>query len=230
MTRSKSGTLLDSPETLKRVIEQYAQNGWQVNTHVIGDLANRVVLDAYQQVNSPHQRHRIEHAQIVALEDIARFGQLGVIPSMQPTHATSDMGWAQSRIGSSRILGAYAWKSMLDVGVPALPLSSDFPVEQVNPLLGFYSAISRLDLNGNSPHGSGGWFANQRLSRQEALRGFTLDAAYASFDEHRTGSIITGKLADFALLDTDIMKVPYNYILRARVVATFVDGEQVYHL
>jgi len=155
--------------------------------------------------------------------------RLGVIASVQPTHATSDMWYAETRLGPERIRGAYAYKTLLKAS-PAnvLPLGSDFPVEGVNPLLGFYAAVSRLAVDGSSPHGDGGWFPDERLTRAEALKGMTLDAAYASFAEQDLGSLSPGKKADFVVFDRDIMAIPVNEILEAKVKATVVDGGVVH--
>jgi len=174
-------------------------------------------------------RPRIEHAQILTRDDLKRTGKLGVIPSVQPTHATSDMWYAEDRLGPERIQGAYAYRSLLDASPNrVLPLGSDFPVEGINPLLGFYAAVSRLSVKGDSPHGPGGWYPSERLSRSEALKGMTLDAAYASFSEDILGSLSIGKKADFVVLDRDIMTVPMEEILGAKVIATVIDGEAVY--
>ncbi|CAG8783140.1 7349_t:CDS:2, partial [Acaulospora morrowiae] len=137
---------------------------------------------------------------------------------------TSDMSYAEQRLGSDRIKGAYAWRSFIDAGVKAFPLSSDFPVEHVNPFLGFYAAVTRKWPNGDSPHGKGGWFPSQKLTREEALSGFTIDAAYAGFSEDIVGSITKGKFADFLVLDRDIMKVPEEEIIGTTVLATIFGG------
>jgi len=206
---------------------------WQVNVHCIGDRANRIVLDIFQdltqaQVTVTARRPRIEHAQIVAPEDVKRFGTLGVIPSVQPTHATSDMWYAETRLGTRRIRNAYAYQTMLQASRNVLPLGSDFPVEGVNPLLGFYAAVSRLSVTGTSPHGAGGWYPEEALTRTQALKGMTLDAAYASFAENKLGSLQPGKKADFVILDRDIMRVPLPEILQTQVFATVVDGKIEY--
>lgn len=216
------------PSMLESMVRKAMQCGLQVNTHAIGDAANRAVLDAYEAsieaTGGGPGRHRIEHAQVVALEDIPRFARLNIIASVQPTHATSDMPWAEDRIGSDRIRGAYAWRHLLDAGV-RLPLGSDFPVERVNPLLGFYAAITRQDADGNPLNG---WYPDQRLTREEALRGFTIEAAYAGFMEDEVGSLEVGKWADFVILSKDIMTVPARAILDAHVVATYLGGELIY--
>ena len=222
------GLLQYEPAMFESMVRKAMQCGLQVNAHAIGDGANRAVLDAYEvaigATGGGPGRHRIEHAQVVALEDIHRFAQLGVIASMQPTHATSDMPWAENRVGPDRILGAYAWRRLLDAGV-RLPLGSDFPVERVNPLLGFYAAVTRQDADGNPLNG---WYPDQRLTREEALRGFTIEAAYAGFMEDEVGSLEVGKWADFVILSRDIMTVPARAILDSHVVATYLGGERIY--
>lgn len=222
------GLLFRSPEDLERTVVQAMACGLQVNTHAIGDRGNRVVLDAYEAAiaatGGGPGRHRVEHAQVVDLDDIERFSRLGVIASVQPTHATSDMPWAETRVGPDRVRGAYAWRRLVDAGA-RLALGSDFPVERVDPLLGFHAAVTRQD-GQNAP--AGGWYGNQALTRQEALRGFTLDAAYAAFMEDEVGSIERGKRADFVVLSRDVMAVPPEEILGARVLATYLDGAAVY--
>jgi predicted amidohydrolase YtcJ len=208
------------------------QAGFQVCTHAIGDAANRSVLDAYERaMRDLHDarplflwRLRIEHAQILAPEDIPRFAKLGVIASMQPTHATSDMPWAEKRVGPERIKGAYAWRSVKDSGAH-LPLSSDFPGEALNPFYGIYAAITRQDPQGNPP---GGWHPEQKLTLEEALRGYTVEAAYAEFEETNKGSIEKGKLADLTVISQDIQKIPPPQILSLHVLQTFVGGKIVY--
>lgn len=228
----------DAPETsglLQTTSEEFTEDvkaalacGFQVNTHAIGDRGNRVVLDAYEtamDVAGPSAgRHRIEHAQIVHPDDISRFRTLDVIAAMQPTHATSDMYWAADRLGADRLEGAYAWRSFLDEGVP-LAFGSDFPVESANPLLGFFAAVSRQDAEGWP---AGGWLPDQRVTRAEALRAFTLGAAFAAFQENELGSIESGKRADFVVLSRDVMTVPLQEVLDAEVVATYLDGKGVY--
>lgn len=222
------GLLRMEPEPFRDDVEQAFACGYQVNTHAIGDRANRVVLDAYeaamQAVGGSVGRHRVEHAQILAPADVPRFAELDVIASMQPTHATSDMYWAEDRLGADRAEGAYAWRAVLEAG-GRLALGSDFPVEQVNPLLGFYAAVTRQDAEAWP---EGGWHPDQRLTREEALRGFTLDAAYAAFQEDELGSLEPGKWADFVILSRDVMQVPAPEILETEVVATYLGGEPVY--
>ncbi|KAN0065352.1 hypothetical protein ACQY0O_001188 [Thecaphora frezii] len=237
------GLLLIREEEVEPLIRYWMERGWQVGTHAIGDKANTLVLEAYESIlassagSSPSTdgarydpRPRVEHAQIVRTSDVAQFGSLGVIASMQPTHCTSDMGYVESRIGAERARGAYAWKAVLEHG-GRLALGSDFPVELPDPLHGIYSAITRLDPQGDSPSGHGGWYPEQRLSRREALRGFTLDVSYAQYEEDRAGSLRVGKRADFTVLDRDILdedKVSPAEVRSARVEATFIDGRVAY--
>jgi len=222
------GLLLSAPAHIQDVATRALRAGFQVNTHAIGDRGNRVVLDAYDAAlkASPTANHRfrVEHAQILNHDDIPRFAELGVIPSMQAVHQTSDMYWAGSRLGLGRLLGAYAWRSLLNTGV-VVPNGSDFPVEAVNPLLSFHSAVSRQDAD-NWP--VGGWMPEQRMTRDEALKSMTLWPAYAAFQESMMGSLAPGKLADFVVLDRDIMTVPDRDILGANVLATYIGGKAVY--
>jgi predicted amidohydrolase YtcJ len=202
--------------------------GFQVATHAIGDAANRLALDAYEEVlgagaGSDH-RFRVEHAQVISLEDIPRFAKLGVIASMQPTHATSDMNMAEERIGPERLRGAYAWRSLLASGA-RLALGSDFPVESENPLWGIYAAITRCDHEGQPP---GGWHAEEALTPEEALRGFTLDAAFAGFDEKELGSLSPGKRADFVILPEDPLTCPPQHLVGMAPVATWIGGVQAW--
>ncbi len=225
-----SGLLQITPREFTQDVEAAFACGFQVNTHAIGDLGNRVALDAYEKVMAAmgpsSGRHRIEHAQIVHPDDIPRFHELGIIAAMQPTHATSDMYWAEERVGADRLEGAYAWRSFLDAGVP-LAFGSDFPVEQVNPLLGFYSAVTRQDAEGWPEEG---WLPEQRVTREEALHAFTRGAAYAAFRENDLGSLESGKLADFVVLTRDIMTIPVREVLDTRIVATYLGGEMAYHI
>jgi len=213
---------------LRRLTEAAARRGWQVCTHAIGDRANRETLDAYaaalQKYPRGDHRFRIEHAQCVSVQDIERFAELNVIASMQPTHATSDMRWAEDRVGPERLAGCYAWQRLLRSGA-RLAFGSDFPVESENPLLGIYAAVTRQDHLG---HPEGGWLPDQKLTRAEALRLFTLDAAYAAFQERDLGSLTPGKLADFVVFDRDILTVPPRELLQARVLRTVIGGETVY--
>jgi predicted amidohydrolase YtcJ len=219
--------LVDDPSMAKQ-IRLAVSCGLQVGVHAIGDRANRQALDAFAEVLPEYPenpgRHRIEHAQVIDLGDLPRFAELEIIAAMQPTHATSDMYWAGERLGADRLAGAYAWRSLLDSGAK-LAFGSDFPVEEVNPMHGIYAAISRRDLQGFPPEG---WQPTERISRLEALRAFTHDAAWAGFAEALTGSLEVGKRADFIVLDRDIMQVPAEEIPGLRVEQTWLDGRLVY--
>lgn len=201
--------------------------GFQVGIHAIGDLGNRMALDAFRRVQGGEPsplRNRIEHSQIVTLEDIPRFAELGVIASMQATHATSDKNMAEDRIGPDRILGGYAWRRMLDAGV-VLANGSDFPVELSNPFHGLYASVTRQGLDGEP---DGGWYADQSLSRAEALHSFTLAAAYAARQEDRLGSLEPGKWADFIIIDRDYFTIPAAEIDDIVVLETWVGGRRAY--
>ena len=222
------GLMLAGYDSVLTIARLALENGFQLNVHAIGDRANRSVLDAYQEALSEYpgldHRFRIEHAQLLAPDDIPRFAQLGVIPSMQGSHQTSDMYWIADRLGGPRLEGAYAWRSLRDTGV-IIPNGSDFPVEAVNPLISFRAFVTRQDADGWP---EGGWFPEQRLDREEALESITIWPAYAAFMEDEVGSITAGKLADFVVLDRDIMTVPADEILGTRVLRTVVGGRSVY--
>ncbi|TFK96870.1 amidohydrolase 3 [Pterulicium gracile] len=236
----ESGLVMYTDEKVKHIVRELWNSGWQVNSHGIGDRANQMILDAYESIlrneSTPSNaadiwRPRIEHAQIMTQEDLKRTGDLKVIPSVQPTHATSDMWYAEQRLGKYRIKGAYAYRTLLHgSSSKILPIGSDFPVEGVNPLLGFYAAVARSAEDGSSPHGPAGWYASEALTRAEALRGMTYAPAYASFSEHDLGSLEKGKKADFVVLDRNIMNesLPVADILRAKVKATVIDGRVAY--
>jgi predicted amidohydrolase YtcJ len=224
-----SGLLFMSPATMTAKIDKAFAKGYQVGIHAIGDRANREVLDAFAAAYRSHPdakalRNRVEHAQIVSLQDIPRFVPLQLIASMQPTHATSDMNMAEDRVGHERIKGAYAWQRFLKQGT-VIAAGSDFPVESPNPFYGLYSAVTREDHQGQPP---GGWYPQQDLSLIQALRAFTLDAAYAEHAEKRIGTLEPGKWADFILVDHDIFKDPASRIWNTRVLQTWVGGRQVY--
>jgi predicted amidohydrolase YtcJ len=221
------GLLVTEPAALEAAMVRARDCGVQVATHAIGDRANRMVLDAYARVQGGAggaDRWRIEHAQIVSLADIPRFAQLHVIASMQPTHATSDGPWVESRVGKEGLPGAYAWRRFIDSGA-ALAFGSDFPVESDDPRLGLYAAITREDLAGQPP---GGWLPDQRLTATEALRGFTADAAYAAFAESEVGRLAPGLRADFVVLKDDPLTVNPRRIPDLRVLSTWLDGRPVY--
>ena len=225
---TNSGLLVSRPEHIEAWAEAGLHRGFQVNVHAIGDRGNRIALDAFESalkaVPAADHRFRIEHAQVISPEDIPRFAKLGVIPSMQATHQTSDMRWAETRVGPQRIRGAYAWRSLLNTGV-VIPNGTDFPVEEVNPLLTFHAAVTRQDpMNGPA----GGWYPEQKMTREEALQSMTIWAAYAGFQESVLGSLTPGKYADFVILDRDIVHVPDTEILGARVVSTWIAGKRVY--
>jgi predicted amidohydrolase YtcJ len=225
---TNSGLLVSPPAHIEAWAETALRRGFQVNVHAIGDRGNRIALDAFQsalrRVPKADHRFRVEHAQVLSQQDIPRFAKLGVIPSMQATHQTSDMRWAESRVGPERIRGAYAWRSLLNTGV-IIPNGTDFPVEEVNPLLTFHAAVTRQD-PANSP--VGGWYPDQKMTREEALQSMTIWPAYAGFQESMLGSLTPGKYADFVVLDRDIMRVPDTEILGARVISTWIGGKRVY--
>jgi predicted amidohydrolase YtcJ len=225
---TNSGLLVSQPAHIEAWAETALRRGFQVNVHAIGDRGNRITLDAFEsalrRVPKADHRFRVEHAQVLSQQDIPRFAKLGVIPSMQATHQTSDMRWAESRVGPERIRGAYAWRSLLNTGV-IIPNGTDFPVEEVNPLLTFHAAVTRQDPE-NSP--VGGWYPDQKMTREEALQSMTIWAAYAGFQESMLGSLTPGKYADFVVLDRDIMRVPDTEILGARVISTWIGGKRVY--
>lgn len=221
------GLLLLTPEQMADVVVRARDCGVQVASHAIGDRGNRVVLDAYQAAlgeGGDALRWRIEHAQILQPDDLPRLAELGVIASMQPTHATSDMPWAEDRIGPERVLGAYAWRRLRDSGA-RLALGSDFPVESVDPRLGLYSAVTRTDAHGQP---LGGWHPQEKLTAYEALRGFTLDAAWAGFAEDEVGSLAPGKRADFVVLAEDPLAIDPEGLDELTILSTWVDGEAVY--
>ncbi len=223
-----SGLLFMSAKELGSGIEKAMNCGFQVAIHAIGDRGNRVALDALETAIEHYPenpgRHRIEHAQTLTALDIPRFSKSHIIAAMQPTHATSDMYWVEQRLGPERVQYAYAWRSLLESGA-RLALGSDFPVEHVNPMLGIYAAVTRQDPKGWP---QAGWYPDERLSREEAVRGFTLDAAYAGFMEDRVGSLERGKRADFIVLDQNLFEVRTDRIQSIKVVQTWLDGELVF--
>jgi len=220
------GLLLTSAEALERVAKAAAAGGFQVCTHAIGDRANRLVLDAYGKAlgGKNDKRFRIEHAQVISLPDFPRFAEYSVVASIQATHATSDMRWAARRLGPDRVEGAYAWQRFLQRGI-AIANGSDFPVEQPNPMLGLHASITRQDAKGEP---AGGWRPDQRLTREQALKSWTLDGAYAGFEEKQKGTLEAGKLADFLVLDRDIMTVAESEILKTKVRMTVLGGRIVH--
>ncbi len=224
------GQLTTSQEDIYKLTARALKAGLQVAVHAIGDRANRITLDAFEAAlrdvpQAKDHRLRVEHAQVVALEDIPRFKHLGVISSMQPPHCTSDMPWAETRVGPERIKGAYAWRSFLNAGV-RVPLNSDFPGETPNPFWGMYAAETRQSPDGKP---SGGWRTEQCLTRREVLRAYTVESAYAGFDEGVLGQIAPGMLADFIVLSDNILTVPPRNLLSLKVERTYVGGNLVYN-
>ncbi len=220
------GALLSPVEKIKETAARIAASDYQMNTHAIGDSANYVVLKTYEELlrNKTNQRWRIEHAQVVSPEDFKYFNAGNILPSVQPTHATSDMYWAEDRVGPQRIKGAYAYKTLLkESGM--LALGTDYPVEQVNPFLTFYAAVARQDTSG---YPDGGFLPEQSLSREETLRGMTIWAAYSNFEEDEKGSLEVGKAADFIITSKDLITIPVNEIPTFKVDATYINGELVY--
>jgi predicted amidohydrolase YtcJ len=220
-----SGLLVSRPEHLAEVAKRAYAAGFQVNTHAIGDRGVRNVIDAYEQAGATAKdRFRVEHLQVVAPSDFPRLVRSGIIASMQPTHATSDMYWAEARVGPERIKGAYAWRTVLDSG-GRLALGSDFPVEAVNPFFGIHAAVTRQD---QKSWPAGGWYPSQKLTLAEAIRGFTLDAAFAAFEEQTRGTIEPGKLADLTIVEGDLFAAPASELFKTKVRMTVVGGEVVY--
>ena len=228
--RGQPNMVIDSVLTISR---KALKTGFQVNTHAIGDRANREVLDRYEIAfrENPEAakdaRFRIEHAQHLHPDDIGRFGKLGVIPAMQAIHLSSDRPWAIDRLGKQRIEeGAYVWRKLLESGARIVN-GSDVPVEPINPIASFYASVTRKTLKGQP---EGGYEPDQKMTREEALRSYTLDAAYGAFEENQKGSIRTGKLADFTIFDRDIISVPEDQLLQTRVTMTILGGKVVYEL
>jgi predicted amidohydrolase YtcJ len=228
-----SGFLTIKEETLQPLLQEALRKGIQIETHAIGDRGNRFILDQYEQAMNAvpkaewkikEPRWRIEHSQIVNPADIPRFKKLGIIPSMQPSHAIGDLHFAPSRLGIDRLAGAYAWQSFIKSG-SIVPGGSDAPVERGEPMIEFYAAVARKDLKGFS---GAGWHPEEAATREQALKMFTVWPAYAAFEETLRGSIEVGKLADFTILSADIMKVPEMEILKTRCVMTVIGGEIVY--
>jgi hypothetical protein len=223
------GVIVTSEEELRTLTERSLKSGLQVAIHAIGDRGNRLTLDVFDRAlrkvpGTEDHRLRVEHAQVVALEDIPRFAALDLVLSMQPPHCTSDMPWAEIRVGAERIKGAYAWRSFLDTGVH-LTLNSDFPGETLNPFYGMYAALTRQNPEGEP---EGGWYADQCLERFDVLKGYTVEAAYSGFEEDIKGRIIPGMLADFILLSDDILSIPPLEFLSLKVEQTYVGGQLVF--
>ncbi|MEX2217197.1 MAG: amidohydrolase family protein, partial [Phycisphaerales bacterium] len=231
-----TGLAVADPAFIEAVARHGLEKGYQVCTHAIGDRANREVLGAYARAisgryagtdeneASRNHRFRIEHAQLVSLDDVHRFGQWAIIASMQPTHCTSDMRWVEARVGAKRAEGAYAWVSLLSAGA-VVAGGSDFPVESHNPFLGIYAAVTRQTPEGQP---EGGWRPTQKMLRMDGVYAFTRSAAYAAFEEKDRGTLEAGKLADFVVIDRDIEKCEPKEILGTRVLRTVIGGETVY--
>ncbi|MFA9218797.1 MAG: amidohydrolase [Sphingomonadaceae bacterium] len=225
---STKGLLFYPDAEIRAKMEKAMKAGYQVNVHAIGDAGNHQILDGFRDLIAKYHsgalRHRIEHAQVVTPDDIPRFKTLGVIPSMQPTHATSDQNMAEQRVGPQRIQSAYAWRTFLKQG-SKIACGSDFPVESPNPFEGLHAAVTRQN-NAGVPEG--GWYKNQAMTLTEAFRCFTLDAAYAGHQEKTLGSLEPGKWADFILIDRDLFAIPAADIGKTTVLQTWVAGKQVY--
>ena len=222
------GLMLTQPDDFADLFSHVLGAGFQLNFHAIGDRANHLALNQFEKtftsLGGQSLRNRIEHAQVINVDDLPRFAELKVLPSMQPTHATSDMNMAEDRIGQERMKGAYAWKTLLNSGIP-LPLGSDFPVELANPFYGIHAAVTRQDRN-NQP--VEGWYAHEAMTLKQAFRGFTLDAAYAAHMEQTLGTLEPGKWADFILIDRDLFDIPEQDLWKVQVLQTYLAGEKVY--
>jgi predicted amidohydrolase YtcJ len=221
-----SGFLLSSPAEIEAMVKQVAGSPFQLNTHCIGDSANRFMLSLYSKYvgQEADRRWRIEHSQVINAQDFGLFAKYKVIPSVQPTHATSDMYWAKDRLGEEREKGAYAYKQLLQQN-GWLPLGTDFPIEYASPYYTFYAAVSRQDAKG---YPEGGYYKEQALTREEALKGMTLWAAKAAFEEAEKGSIEVGKRADLTILDVDLMHDDLLKIRKTKAAATFISGKKVF--
>jgi len=223
------GLLVTKPERLRELYKTIFAHDFQINIHAIGVRANKIALDEFEyafekQPKAVKLRNRIEHAQVVHLDDIPRFKQLGILPSMQPTHATSDKNMAEDRIGKDRLKGAYAWQSFLRQGSKVIS-GSDFPVELANPFYGLHAAVTRKDREGMPEHG---WLSHESLTLEQALKSFTLDAAFGAHQEKELGSLQVGKWADFILIDQDIFEISAEDIWQTKVLETWVAGKQLY--
>lgn len=226
------GLLVTPEERVRDLFELVHNAGFQISYHAIGDYTNKLALDEFARLAANEDsgelsayRHRIEHAQIVQVDDIPRFNELGIIPSIQPTHATSDMNMAENRVGAERIVGAYAWRSFINAG-SIIAGGSDFPVELANPFYGIHAAVTRQDRESKPVDG---WYPEQALSLTQAMRAFTLDGAWAGFADAYTGSLEPGKYADFIVVDRDPFRNRNKDLWKINVIATYVGGERVHH-
>ncbi|WP_233520540.1 amidohydrolase [Flocculibacter collagenilyticus] len=222
------GLLVTSQTQLRQLMQQTLAHNFQINLHAIGDRANRIALDEFSfafKQNPANQalRHRVEHAQVISVDDIPRFKALNIIPSMQPTHATSDMNMAGDRVGKQRLAGAYAWQTLLKQN-SVIALGSDFPIELANPFFGIHAAVTRQNRD-NQP--VNGWIPEEAMTVAQAVRGFTIDAAYAAHQEHSLGGLETGKWADFIMVDRDIFTIPTNELWKTQVLETWVAGKRI---
>jgi predicted amidohydrolase YtcJ len=226
--QDNTGLLVTREQDLKPLFDLVLGKGFQLNFHAIGDRANRLALDqfadSFERMGGKSLRNRVEHAQVVNVDDIPRFKALNIIPAMQPTHATSDMNMAKDRVGAARLKGAYAWQTFLEQGSP-VAFGSDFPVELSNPFFGLHAAVTRQDRN-NSP--DSGWIPSEAVTLKQAFRGFTLDAAYAAHQEKILGGLTQGKWADFILIDQDIFTTSPQNIWKTQVLETWIAGEKRY--
>ena len=224
------GLLVTREQDLKPLFDLVLGHGFQLNFHAIGDKANRLALDqfadSFKRIGGKSLRNRVEHAQVINVDDIPRFKTLNIIPAMQPTHATSDMNMAQDRIGADRLKGAYAWQTFLKQGSP-VAFGSDFPVELANPFFGLHAAVTRQNRQNSPPDG---WIESETVTVKQAFRGFTLDAAYAAHQEHILGGLTTGKWADFILLDQDVFSIAPQDIWKTRVLETWIAGEKRFEI
>jgi predicted amidohydrolase YtcJ len=215
--------MVNSLDDLSAIAKLLANSDFQMNTHAIGDSANSFILKTYanELKSQTNRRWRIEHAQVIAPSEFDYFTE--IIPSVQPTHATSDMYWAEDRLGPERIKGAYAYKQLLEIN-GRIVLGTDFPVEKVNPMLTFYAAVSRKDLTG---YPEDGFEIENALSKEATLKGMTLWPAYANFEEKEKGSIEINKFADFVILDQNIMDIPIEQVPNIKIDGTYINGEKV---
>jgi hypothetical protein len=225
---STRGILRIPAEELKKLAIERDKAGFQIALHAIGDAANRAALDAFAAARAANgardARHKVEHAQVVAPEDFARFKELGVIASMQPCHETTDMRWAQDRLGPERAKGAYAWRSMQKAGV-RLAFGTDYPVEPLDPMIGLYACVTRERPEGGP---AGGWIPAEKISMEDCIHAYTAGSAYAEFEEANKGTLTPGKLADIVVLSADVTKIAPKEILKTKAVTTIVGGRVVY--